>query len=85
MLLLSQYSCVANKRLNDMVNQDIMQQRLEVLIRASAVAKINQLAELRQHLKRLTERPTHRNLVTSQEVPLKVQLEALVKVAHISK
>jgi len=85
MLLLSQYSCVANKRLNDMVNQDIMQQRLEVLIRASAVAKINQLAELRQYLKRLTERPTHRNLVTSQEALLKDQLEDPVKVVLLSK
>jgi hypothetical protein len=68
-----------------MVNQDIMQQHLEVLIRASAVAKINQLAELRLHLKRLTERPTHRNLVTSQEVLVKARLEDLVKVVRLSK
>jgi hypothetical protein len=62
-----------------------MQQHLEVLIRVSAVVKINQPAELKQHLKRLTERPTHRNLVTSQEVLLKAQLEALVKVARLRK
>jgi hypothetical protein len=68
-----------------MAKQDTMQQPLEVLIRVSAVVKINQPAELMQLLKRLTERPIHRNLVTSQEALLKAQLEALVKVVHLSK